>query len=170
MINFDNKVAAEIIRDEFEKARQAIIAHIIANGQNASGRTIASLHVEADETGGTLYGHRPFGVLETGRRAGKVPYGFRGIILQWMRDKGIQGMPMPYKTDRPHKYTPQERGDMSLAGAIAYRIAKTGSKLHRDGGRDDVYSNVIPNTLQRLRDRLIFLIHSDVQHIELNNK
>lgn len=171
IIQFDPKAASQIMREEVERARQLIINHIRINGQNASGRTIKSLNVQQpsdDET--ILYGHRPFGVLETGRRAGKIPYGFRGIIRQWMRDKGLHGTPLPYKTNRPHKYTPQERGDMSMAGAIAHTIATKGSSLHRKGGRNDVYSNVIPETMKRLGDRLISLIHMSVGSIKLNNE
>ena len=150
-IQFDPKAASLIMREEVERARQLIINHIRINGQNASGRTIASLQVEQPSEEETiLWGHKPFGVLETGRRAGKIPYGFAGIIRQWMKDKGLHGRPIPYKTKRQHKYTPQERGDMSMAGAIAHTIATKGSKLHRTGGRADVYSNVVPDTMKRL--------------------
>ena len=86
-----------------------------------------------------------------------------------MRDKGIHGTPISYKRDGAHMYTPQERGDLSLAGAIAHKIATKGSKLHRDGGRNDVYSNVVPDILQRIGNRLIFLISQSVDHIKLNN-
>lgn len=167
---FDPKAASTIIREELERTKQLIIDHIRANGQNASGRTIKSMHVEVDQEGGTLFGRNYFGVLETGRRAGKIPHGFRYIILQWMQDKGIHGTPIAYKTDRPHKYTPQQRGDMSMAGAIAHTIATRGSRLHRQGGRADVYSNVIPETMKRLGDRLISLIHMYSESIKLNNE
>lgn len=168
---FDPKAASLIINEELERARQLIINHIRVSGENASGRTIASLRVEMQsEEHGTLIGRFPFGTMETGRLAGKIPYGFRGIIRQWMLDKGLHGGPMPYKTDRPHKYTPQERGDLSMAGAIAYTIAKRGSKLHRTGGRADIYSNVIPDTMKRLGDRLMFLVQKSFEHIKLNNQ
>lgn len=170
-LRFDPRAASIIIHEELERARQIIINHIRINGQNASGRTIKSLHVEQPtEDEGILWGHRPFGVLETGRRSGRVPYRFHAIIRQWMRDKGLHGEPMPYKTDRPHKYTPQERGDLSMASAIAHTIATKGSKLHRDGGRGDVYSNVLPETMNRLRDRMIFLINKSFESIKLNNE
>lgn len=170
-LRFDPRAASVIIREELEMARQIIINHIRINGQNASGRTIKSLHVEQPtEDEGILWGHRPFGVLETGRRSGRVPYRFHAIIRQWMRDKGLHGEPVPYKTDRPHKYTPQERGDLSMASAIAHTIATKGSKLHRDGGRNDVYSNILPDTMDRLRDRMIFLIEKGFDSIKLNNE
>lgn len=170
-LRFDPRAASIIIREELERARQLIINHIRLNGQNASGRTIASLHVEQPtEEEGVLWGHLPFGVLETGRRAGRVPYRFHAIILRWMRDKRIMAAPIPYKTDRPHKYTPQERGDLSMSSAIAHTIATKGSKLHRDGGRSDVYSNVLPRTMRRLEDRMIFLIEKSMDSIKLNNE
>lgn len=165
MIQFDHQAARLIVTEELERARQLIINHIRANGQNASGRTIKSLHVEATEDEGVLYGHRPFGILETGRKAGRVPQSFRQIILQWMRDKGLHGTPIPYQRDGAHKYTPQERGDLSMAGAIAYTIQYRGSRLHRQGGRADVYSNVVPQTLERVRSRLISLINTQFEHI-----
>lgn len=45
-IVFDPKAASVIMREEAERAKQLIIQHIWANGQNASGRTVKSLHVE----------------------------------------------------------------------------------------------------------------------------
>lgn len=170
-IVMNTRAASIIIREEAERAKQLIIQHIIANGQNASGRTVKSLEVEQpSEEEVILWGHKPFGVMETGRKSGKIPYGFRDIILQWMQNKGVHGQPLPYKTNRPHKYTPEQRGDMSMAGAIARSIATKGSKLHRDGGRADVYSNVIPDTMERIRSRLTSLIQTSFSNIKLNNE
>ena len=170
-IVMNTRAASIIIREEAERAKQLIIQHIIANGQNASGRTVKSLEVEQpSEEEVILWGHKPFGVMETGRKSGKIPYRFRDIILQWMQDKGVHGQPLPYKTNRPHKYTPEQRGDMSMAGAIARSIATKGSKLHRDGGRADVYSNVIPDTMERIRTRLTSLIQTSFSSIKLNDE
>lgn len=168
LLKFDHNAASTILREELETARQLIIDHIRANGQNASGRTIASMHVETDEEGGTLYGRSPFGVLETGRKAGKVPSGFAAIIYRWMMDKGVHATPIPYLTNRPHKYTEQVRADLSMASAIAHTIKTQGSYLHRKGGRNDVYSNVIPATLERIRSRMISLIQQDITTITIN--
>lgn len=170
MIQFDPRQASIIMREEAERAKQIIINHIRINGESASGRTIASLHVDQPSEEETiLWGRSPFGTLETGRKSGKIPYHFHDIVRKWMQDKGLHGQPIPYKTDRPHKYTPHERGDMSMAGAIAHTIATKGSKLHRTGGRADVYSNVIPGTIERLQQRIIFLVHQSVDSIKLNN-
>ena len=79
-------VPRQILQDELEELRVAIIAHHLSAGQKASGKTTASMHVEVTETRGTLFGRSAFGTLETGRKAGKVPAGFTGIIKQWMKD------------------------------------------------------------------------------------
>lgn len=167
-IRYSTAGAGQIVREELERAKQLIINHIRANGQNASGRTIASLHVEQKKDGGILWGRKPFGTLETGRRAGKVPYRFGDIIYQWMMDKGIHAAPMPYLTNKPHRYSPQERADRSMAYAIAKNIASRGTQLYRRGGNDNVYSNVIPTVLSRIADRFGALIDTQFNTIKLN--
>jgi hypothetical protein len=162
-----------IVVDELEALKLRIIDNIRSKGRNASGRTIQSLRVVAGDDGVALFGRSAFGTMETGRKAGKVPFGFRDIILQWMEDKGISGAPIPY-VRKPSakwqpKYTPKERGDMSLAGAIAATIKKKGSKLHRDGGDNEIYSKEIPIALKQIRERLKGLIIPQVkQVIKLN--
>lgn len=155
--------------EELEALKTKIIEQHIRAGQKASGATIASLRVDATAYEGTLYGKAPFGTLETGRKGGAVPNGFMQIIRKWMEDKGIKAEPIPYKTDRPHKYTPQERGDMSLSFLIARKIKKEGTQLFRKGGRDDIYSNVIPNTRTRIMQRIVKLLQVEVTNIKLNN-
>ena len=59
---------------------------------------------------------------------------------------------------------------MSMAGAIAHMIASRGSKLHRDGGRADVYSNVLGDTMDRISNRLSSLIIKSMESIKLNNE
>lgn len=157
-----------ILKEELEALRLAIIQNHIKAGQKASGRTAASLHVEVGEDHGTLYGRAPFGVLETGRRAGKVPGNFTAIIKQWMKDKGIKATPIPYKTNRKHKYTPQERGENSLAYMIARKIRKSGTRLFRQGGRSDIYSEAIQKAVRQIGDKLLEMLATEVDSIKLN--
>lgn len=159
-----------ILHEELEHLRSNIIANMQRNGQIASGETARSMHTEATMTDAYLYGRSPFGVLETGRRAGRVPVNFQDIILVWMQHKGIHGT-RGYKTNRPHKYTNEEYSDRSLAGAIAYRIKTRGTSLHRAGGRSDVYSNEIPATIERIRKRIMSELYNETyQHIKLHKK
>lgn len=161
--------ASVILTEELEALKKKIITQHFGAGQKASGRTAASLRVEVTEEEGTLYGRSPFGILETGRKPGKTPQGFQEIIRKWMADKGIEAAPIPYKTDRPHKYTPQERGNLSLSFLIARKIKREGTSLFRKGGRADIYSNVIPTATERIKGRIVELLKLDVENIKLNN-
>ena len=145
--------ARKVVSEELESLRQRIIENHLRAGQKASGRTIASLHVETDNDGGILFGRKAFGTLETGRRGGKVPKGFYHIIYQWMQDKGIQ-------VERPK----------SFAYLVARKIAREGTKLYRQGGRDDIYSNEIPKTTESVLSRITGLLGASVESINLNSK
>lgn len=157
-----------VLREELEVLRLSIIANHIQAGQKASGRTMRSLRVEVSEDGGTLWGRSPFGVLETGRKAGRVPQGFQQIIIQWMADKGIRPAPIPYLTNRPHKYTPEQRGVLRMSYFIARKIRQQGTRLFRQGGRSDIYSQEIRKTVERVQDRLLALIRTEIENIKLN--
>lgn len=151
-MNGTKREAKVVIGEELEALRKTIIAHHLAAGQRASGRTERSLRIELTEDAGTLYGRRAFGTLETGRSGGRVPKGFYQVILQWMKDKGIQ-------VDKPK----------SFAYLVARKIAAEGTKLHREGGTVDIYSKEIPKTVQNILDRLFGVFAKDVEHINLNS-
>lgn len=157
-----------ILREELEALRLSIISNHLRAGQKASGRTAESLYVEVDEEEGVLYGRKAFGVLETGRKGGRVPRNFQDIILQWMRDKGIVAAPIPYSTNRPHKYTPEQRGMMRLSYFIAKKIRTEGTRLFRQGGRDDIYSREIDSTVERVSNRMLKAVIMEIEHIKLN--
>ena len=141
-----------ILIEELDSLRQRIIENHIRAGQRASGRTIKSLHVVVDDNHGFLFGRQAFGVLETGRRPGKVPKGFYKIIRQWMMDKGIQ-------VEKPK----------SFAYLVARKIAREGTELDRTGKHEDIYSKDIELTIQNIMNRVFGIFSKDVQHINLNN-
>lgn len=169
MAVLDQKAAREVMREELQLLSERIAANMRAAGEVASGKTIRSMHVETTEQQGTLFGRAFFGTLETGRKAGRVPRNFSSIIYQWMQDKNVHAAPMPYKRDGDHKYSPQERGDRSMAAAIAYTIKKKGTKLFRSGGRSDIYSNEIPKTISAISERIGKMLIEEVQSIKLND-
>jgi hypothetical protein len=158
-----------ILREELEALRVNIISNHFKAGQKASGRTAESLHVEVTDEEGILYGRKAFGVLETGRKGGRVPRNFQGIIIQWLKDKGIQATPIPYLTDRPHKYTPEQRGVLRMSYLIARKIRREGTRLYRSGGRNDIYSQEIEKTIGNVEDRMLRVIKAEIEHIKLNN-
>lgn len=155
----------EILTEELTALRDEISRNIEAAGERASGRTQESLRVEASNDGGTLYGRQAFGTTETGRKAGAVPHNIVEIIRQWIQDKGIKTAAIPYKTDRPHKYTPAERGEIAAAAAIAYSIKERGTRLYRDGGRTDIYSDAIPAAVERIKARIGALFVNEIKSI-----
>lgn len=141
----------ELVPSELEALKQKVIENQKNSGLVASGRTIASMKVEVTEDGGVLWGRSPFGTLETGRKPGKVPAGFWKIIRQWMDDKGIQ-------VQKPD----------SFAYLVARKIANEGTQLFRNGGRDDIYSPEVKDTVERVSQGIGILFGSEVEHINLN--
>ena len=160
---------SQILTEELGTLKATIINNIRTTGQWASGKTAASMAVMVSGSIGELVGRKAFGTLETGRRGGRVPRNFHNIIYDWMQAKGVHADPIPYKTSRPHKYTEQERGDRTMAYFIAKTIRTIGTRLYRDGGRDDVYSRAIPVTIERINSRLSGIyVASVTQQIKLN--
>jgi hypothetical protein len=160
---------SQILTEELGTLRATIISNIRSTGQWASGKTAASMAVIVSGSIGELVGRKAFGTLETGRRGGRVPRDFHAIIYEWMQAKGVHAQPMPYKTNRPHKYSEQERGDRTMAYFISRTIRREGTRLYRDGGRDDVYSRAIPITIDRINSRLSGIYAATIaQQIKLN--
>ena len=153
-MNVVTKIEAKrIINEELLSLRQRIIDNHLRAGQKASGRTIQSLRVEATEDEGILFGRKAFGTLETGRRGGRVPAGFYHIILQWVKDKGIQ-------VEKPKTF----------AYFVARKIAREGTSIYRRGGREDIYSSEIPKTVESIGKRIMGLLTMEVDNININSK
>lgn len=137
--------------DELKKILDKMVAEMRDNlaktKTNASGRTSASLRVVMTDTGGEIWGRRYFRGVEQGRAGGAVPRNFTSIIEQWILDKGLTPSAIPYKRKTSAKwqpkYTPEERGLRQMASAIARTIEKSGTSLYRNGGRKDIFTNVI---------------------------
>jgi len=140
-----------IVGNELEELRKRIIARHEAAGQVASGRTRDSLRMEITEGRGVLLGRQAFGVLEIGRKSGKVPKGFYKIIEQWMEDKGI-------KVERPK----------SFSYLVARKIANEGTLLYRSGQSEDIYSSEVEKTIEDIMERLVGIFDMEVEHINLN--
>ena len=164
--SIDPRMGSVIVAEELENLKQRIIANMQAAKAVATGNTIRSLHVVPRPFGATLESQQrmPFGVLETGRRAGKVPMGFGEIIYRWMQAKGIHSTRVQ-KPKNPwivQTRDDQERADRSMAYAIATTIRKHGSSLYRAGGRDTIYTKEIPVTIERVQKRLGMLVQAIV--------
>jgi len=146
-----------------------IIRNHLSARQEASGKTIRSLVIEETADGAMLKGRKAFATLEDGRKPGKAPKGFNTIIMQWIKDKGIRVTPMPY-IRKPSgrwqpKYNAEQRGLMSLAGAIAHKIKTEGTVLYKDGGRKDIFTPETDQTVKEVREELSVLFVTEIQRL-----
>ena len=148
------KEVQNIIIEELEDLRKRIISNIDSTGRRASGRTSGSMHTDVSENRGILFGRMTFGTLETGRKSGKVPAGFYQIIKQWVIDKGIS-------------FDSQSERN-SFAYLVSRKIAREGTQLYRTGGEADVYTTEVPETIERIKDRVGFLMRLEFESIKLN--
>lgn len=154
---------SDIIKDTLETVKTRIQERIISEGRSASGKTAASLTVMTNGAKGAVLGSSSLLSIERGRHPGKVPYGFFGIIKEWIKAKGIPVTPIQAK--RKSNISPEERGLNSLAGAIAYTIMKKGTKLHREKGYNDIYDTVLEEELETLGNKIKFGLSKQVSTI-----
>lgn len=148
------KEVQNIVFEELEDLRKRIISNIDSTGRKASGRTSGSMHTDISENRGILFGRMAFGTLETGRKSGKVPAGFYQIIKQWVIDKGIS-------------FDSQSERN-SFAYLVSRKIAREGTQLYRTGAEADVYTTEVPETIERIKDRVGFLMRLEFESIKLN--
>ena len=148
------KEVQNIIFEELEDLRKRIISNIDSTGRRASGRTSGSMHTDVSENRGILFGRMAFETLETGRKPGKVPAGFYQIIKQWVIDKGIS-------------FDSQSERN-SFAYLVSRKIAREGTQLYRTGAEADVYTTEVPETIERIKDRVGFLMRLEFESIKLN--
>ena len=144
----------EYIENEINECAKNIARRLDETGTTASGKTRDSIRVEVADNVYTIFGRSYFGTVETGRRPGKVPANIAEIIKEWAIAKKIGLNPIAYvrkPSDKwQPKYTPEQRALNAFAGAVAHKIATQGSKLFRDGGRADIYSEEIRATMDRI--------------------
>lgn len=122
-----------ILQQYGNSAVEQIRANLASTGTNATGKTSRSLRYEVIVQANTVtlkvIGKPFFTVVETGRKAtpqyDKPSKEFVASIMEWAKAKGVPG----------------------AAYAIAKSIHQKGTKLHRSGGREDIYSSVVNDTL-----------------------
>lgn len=144
----DIKEIEVMLQDVFEQAKQDIIANHESAGQVASGKTRDSMSVEvtsdASSATATMYGRKYFAALETGSAPWENQYThppkpFVETIAQWMIDKGIEGV---------------------SAYLVARKIMREGSKLYREGGRQDIFTPAMEDIEQRIDAQLSSILET----------
>ena len=135
------EIENRILQNNIEKLKDNIISRHVAAGQVASGRTKAGFEVKIlTPNHGQLLGYSYSGVLEQGRRGGKIPKEFRLIIERWAIAKGIT---FSSEADRSR-----------FAYFVSQKIRREGTKLYRSGGSIDIFSSAIEEMKETLTKEL----------------
>lgn len=131
----------DILQEELDNLLKEIIRQHEAAGQVASKKTRDSFKVEISESNGKLVGASYAGVLEKGRKPGKVPNDFTNIILRWMSAKGI---------------APSDAKQAEImANAIKWKIIKEGTALYTGRQTRKVdFTGLIEKCLQSIKERV----------------
>jgi len=141
----------EILLKWGEHVAERIKTNLDTTNTTASGKTKQSVEVVVGDGELTIYGRPFFQGVETGRGAGKIPYKFTDIIRQWMTDKGIED-----------RFGDKEWQKRNASYMIAQKIKNEGSRLFRNGGRDDIYTNVLDEELPELEKQILYSIQQSL--------
>ena len=110
-----------------EELKQNIISRHVSAGQVVSGKTKAGFEVKTISAfRGQLLGYTYSGVLERGRRAGRIPKNFTAIIAKWAAVKGIT-----FASDRDRA---------RFAYFVAKKIKEQGTMMYRQKREEDVFT------------------------------
>lgn len=130
----------EILSKELNQLKSDVIERHEQAGQVASGKTRSSFVVDTQGRRGQLSGNAYVGVLEQGRRGGKVPADFIDILKRWATAKGISFS--------------NERQFNTWAYFVKKKIMKEGTKLYRSGTKQDIFTTPIREMSERLSEKV----------------
>jgi hypothetical protein len=146
-MNDDTKVE-RILYEELEILEEEIIKRHEQAGQVASGKTRASFLIRSSNLVGTLSGANYVGVLERGRKSGKVPKDFIEILRVWAKFKNIS-------------FSDENKFQL-WANGVKWKMIREGSKLYRSGQKQDIFDTPIENFNKRLPIRIINYYESEL--------
>lgn len=130
-----DKTITDALQHYIKRVRENLERHKV----NASHRTEQSLRIEKYDAGYRVVigGGRtaPAETLQQGRPPGKVPYKFAEILLEWMKDKGIE---------------PNDK----FAHALAQRISQKGTLRWLTYGKNNAYLNIYTDEGKKTEDEL----------------
>ena len=135
------KMVKQILNDELVILQRDIVQQQKDSGAWASGKTAAGYDISFDgDSHGKLIGFSYVGVLERGRKPGKVPYDFKEVIKRWIIAKGLQS----------------QNGESleRMASSIAWVIHKEGTVLHRNGYKVDIFDTPLRDFSERLTNKI----------------
>ena len=129
-----------------------------ATGTTTTGKTKESLHARKyDEAGYNLVieGRPFFQSVETGRTptVNSQDIDLVSILAKWIKDKKLD---VQWGLDKPYQIR-------SAAYGIFLKHKYYGSKLYRDGGRTDIYTQVLDEELPKLNEKITGVILKDIR-------
>lgn len=141
----------DILTHELATLEKEITSRHQQAGQVASGKTRASFaHFIKGGYTGILEGAIYSGVLERGRRPGKVPFKFTDIIKRWAIAKGI---------------TFSTKSDFNRwAYFVAQKIKNEGTRLYRSGQTEDIFSTPIDEFSDRLLKKVSTYFEAEIEN------
>lgn len=134
-----------------EELKQNIINRHISARQVASGKTKAGFEVRMlSSFRGQLRGYSYSGVLERGRRAGKVPKNFITIIAKWAQVKGIS-----FASDKDR---------MRFAYFVSKKIREEGTLMFRQKREEDIFTTATKRFEDMLGIEIGSLLEAEVRN------
>jgi hypothetical protein len=124
----------EILTKNIDKCRLEIIDRHTKAGQKASGKTARSFKVKVKDYVGQLLGAEWAGTLQYGRKAGKVPFDFKRIIISWAKAKVISFA----NVTEANKF----------AWFMTWKIKREGTKRFKNN--EDIFTTPIKNLTENL--------------------
>ena len=147
-IELDSK---KVLAEEGEKFITNVRKNIQNKGLTKTGATQTSLRKDLPPDTLIVWGRKDFQNIETGtspQEAAKLDFNlFRKRLYNWANYLGISWG------------STKER--FSFAWNVSNKILKFGTKLYRDGGRKDIYSNELQPLYDSISDRIGKII---IQH------
>lgn len=144
------------LRKHIETLKSDIIIQIDKSGVSATGKTKKGFEVKTTETNGQLIGYSYVGVLERGRRGGKVPTGFRDILLRWAQAKGIS-------------FSDSKQANQ-WAYFVSKKIQREGTALYRSGRTNDIFTTPINNLYKNLEQDIFNEIKNTIYDSNTSTK
>lgn len=126
----------DIIDKELKEAKDSIVSNMKSNGKYVSGKSASLVTVE----GTNLLAPVWIDTLENGRKEGKLPYNIKEILIQWGKSKGLSF---------------DSESDLNRWTFLtAKKIREFGTKQYRDSNYKDIYSSVIEDTANSLKESI----------------
>lgn len=149
---------ADVIRANHENAgqvasgkmRDSIRSAVLHDNEIFIGYVEALGYVETLELGNAPWDDIPTKTAEDGHTYDYVPEWFAETIGEWMANKGLQ------ETKTFNRYV------------VAWNIIHEGTQLYRDGGRNDIYSEIVGQFSNEIADEIMQEYDTLISTITLN--